>query len=155
MSVGSVSSERPEINLRRGTFFPDLTLIHMPVSKSGRASAPRHQENAMSDKSIPFIVTVATIVLMFGWGQLLNFACPHWSRALRRGLKKMKRGRRKGPSSVTSYRTIQAQAAPVSSLSSRSLADQSRDLLQAISAGGKRVVSHPRSTIPSIHSVAE
>lgn len=76
----------------------------------------------MSEKSIPLIVTVAMIALMFAWVQLLNFACPHWCRALkrRRRLKKMNL-KQKGTDSVTSDQTIPAQAVPMPALPSRRL----------------------------------
>jgi hypothetical protein len=102
----------------------------------------------MSEQSIPLIVTAAAIALMFGWVQVLNFACPHWRRALkRRRLKIMnpKRNRRDRRIDAPSHRAT-AQAAPSSSLSSRRLATQSRDLLQAISARGDGTASHSHST---------
>ena len=104
----------------------------------------------MSEQSIPLIVTAAAIALMFGWIQVLNFACPHWRRALkRRRLKIMnvKRNRRDYRIDAPSHRAT-AQEAPRSSVSSRRLANQSRDLLQAISAKGDRAASHSHSTTP-------
>ena len=112
----------------------------------------------MSEKSIPLIVTVAIIALMFAWVQLLNFACPRWRRALkRRRLKMMNvyRDRRGGRLSVTSCKTIPAKAVSMSTLSSRRLADQSRDILQAISSRGEQAVSRSQSTPQHINSIAE
>ena len=84
----------------------------------------------MSEKSAP---------LMFVWVQLVKFVRPTWVRALgRHGLKRMnvKRDKRDSTFVVTSHQTIPVRRVPMSSLSSRRLANQSRDLLQAISARG-------------------
>jgi hypothetical protein len=102
----------------------------------------------MSEKSIPLIITVAIIALMFSWLQVLNFAFPHWHRALKRRRMKMmnlirdKRGR-------VTFQTIPVQAVAVSSLSSRRLADQSRDLRQALYAREERGASRSQPITPN------
>jgi hypothetical protein len=102
----------------------------------------------MSNRSIPLIVTAATIALMFGWVQVLNFAFPYWHRALKRCRSKrvnVKRAETDLPVSDTSDQTIPAQAAPRLIRSSPRLAAQSRVLLEAISA---RREGDSRSRVP-------
>lgn len=111
----------------------------------------------MSEKSIPLIAAVAIIALMFAWMQILNFASPRWSRILRRlRLKRMKAKRDKGdhPYSVGFQQTITPHAGSVLPLSSRRLADRSRDLRQALSAR-ERGVSRSDPATPHISSLAE
>jgi hypothetical protein len=67
---------------------------------------------------------------------------------LRLKIMNVKRNRRDGRIDVPPHPAT-PQAAPRSSLSSRRLANQSRDLLQAISARADRAASRPQSTIPN------
>lgn len=101
----------------------------------------------MSEKSIPLIITVATIALMFGWLQVINFAFPHWRRALkRRRMRNLRRERGRLPN----RQKIPVQAVPLSSLSSRRLADKSRDLREAIYAREERGASRSQPATPHI-----
>jgi hypothetical protein len=102
----------------------------------------------MSEKSIPLIIAVATIALMFGWLQVINFAFPHWHRALKR--RRMKNLRRDRRGRVSNHPKIPAQAVPLSSLSSRRLADKSRDLREAIYAREERGASRSQPATPHI-----
>ena len=110
----------------------------------------------MSDSSIPLIVTVAILALMFAWVQLLNFAFPRWRRSLKRRLLRsmhLHRGRRHGSLRIPSHQSTTDRGGSVSR--SRRLKDQSRDLLQALSAVGERAVSRSRPTIQHVPSDLE
>ena len=89
----------------------------------------------MSADSIHIIVTVGIVALMFSWVPFVNRLCPP---GFRSGEKTEKKGHntRPGPSleHAASPPANPSRPAPVSSLSSRRLAEQSRDLLNAISA---------------------
>ena len=89
----------------------------------------------MSADSIHIVVTVGIIALMFSWVPFVNFLCPPGFRS-REKTEKKGHDTRPGPSleHAASPPTNPPRPAPVSSLSSRRLADQSRDLLNAISA---------------------
>jgi hypothetical protein len=111
----------------------------------------------MSDRSIPLIVTVAILALMFAWVQLLNFAFPRWRRFLKRRLlrsMRIKRSRKHGSFRILSDQSITDRQASVPR-SSRSLKDQSRDLFQALSAVGERGVSRSQPTIQRVPSDLE
>jgi hypothetical protein len=111
----------------------------------------------MSDRSIPFIVTIAILALMFAWVQLLNFAFPRWRRSLKRRLLRsmhLHRGRRRA-SFRTPPRQSNADRGASIPRSSRRLKDQSRDLLQALSAVGERAVSRSQPTIQRVPSDLE
>jgi hypothetical protein len=103
----------------------------------------------MSDKSIPLIVTVVILALMFAWVQLLNFAFPRWRRSIKRRLLKrmyLQRAKRR-PNHRVSSRQSNPDHAP---LSSHRLKNQSRDLLQALSAIGDRAVPRTQPTTQRI-----
>jgi hypothetical protein len=104
----------------------------------------------MSEKSIPLIVTVAIIALMFSWLQVLNFAFPRWRRALRRRRMKMMNLIRDKEAGAHFHQTCPDQAVAVSSLSSRRLANQSRDLRQALYTREERGASHSQPITPDI-----
>lgn len=88
--------------------------------------------------SINFIITVGIIALMFAWVPFLKLICPiGWGAAGKSSPEKMK--------GETRQRT-----ASVSSLSSRRLANQSHDLLHALSARGGRGVPRSHATVQSV-----
>lgn len=91
----------------------------------------------MSADSIHIIITVGIIALMFSWVPFVNGLCPPGFRSKEKTGKK-DHDTRPGPSPqhAASPPADPPRRAPASSLSSRRLADQSRDLLNAISARG-------------------
>lgn len=108
----------------------------------------------MSDISIPLIVTVAILALMFAWVQLLNFAFPRWRRSLKRRLLRsiyLHRGRRRGSYRIPSRQSIAERGHSVP----HRLKGQSRDLLHALSAVGERAVSRSQPTIQRVPSDLE
>jgi hypothetical protein len=88
--------------------------------------------------SINFIVTVGIIALMFAWVPFLKLICPTGWGPTGSSLEKMHRKQQ----GETRPRT-----ASVSSLSSRRLANQSHDLLHALSDRGGRGVPRSQSEI--------
>src|ERR1700748_3669307 len=102
----------------------------------------------MSEDSIHIIITVGIIVLMFSWVLFVNRLCPPGFRSTE---KNEERGHDKQPGpSLPHAPSPPANAprrAPVSSLSSRRLADQSRDLLNALSARDHAGPVAPRTSL--------
>jgi hypothetical protein len=92
-------------------------------------------EDIMSADSIHIIVTIGIVALMFSWVPFVNAICPPGFRSTKKAEEKQRKRRPSlmqyaSPSPVNPPR----RPCPVSSLSSRRLADQSRDLLHALSA---------------------
>jgi hypothetical protein len=79
----------------------------------------------MSEDSIPILITVGIVALVFASVSFLNAFCPRGWRSAEKAF------------------TEKKQAASVSTLSSQRLADQSRDFLRALSAREERGI--PRS----------
>jgi hypothetical protein len=87
----------------------------------------------MSDDTVHVLVTVGIIALMFAWVPFLNVLCPPgWRSAVKSSKEKTDEGRRRETTSV-------------SSLTSRHLANQSRDFLEALSTRGGQKVSHAQN----------
>jgi hypothetical protein len=107
----------------------------------------------MSANSIHIIVTVGIIALMFSWVPFVNRLCPPGFRS-REKTEKKGDDTRPGPSlqHAASPPANAPRPAPVSSLSSRRLADQSRDLLNAISARGHAEAVAPRIPRTSVET---
>jgi hypothetical protein len=127
------------------TFLFDLPHIGMPACRSGWPQFEA-REGVMSSDSIHIIITVGIIALMFSWVPFVNVVCPPGFRSTEKTEKKEREPRQQRPSlqSVAAPPASPAHRAPVSSLSSRRLADQSRDLLNAISARGEREIPRPQ-----------
>lgn len=107
----------------------------------------------MSTDSIHVIVTVGIVALMFSWVPFVNRLCPP---GFRSGEKIEKKGHntRPGPSfeHAASPPANPPRPAPMASLSSRRLAEQSRDLLNAISARGHSEPVAPRIPRTSVEN---
>ena len=84
------------------------------------------------------IVTVGIIALMFAWVPCLNLICPPGWRS------------EKEESSEKKQDETREKKAPVSSLSSRRLADQSRDFLHALSARGEREMPRSQASVQNV-----
>ena len=93
----------------------------------------------MSDDTVHVLVTVGIIALMFAWVPFLNVLCPPGWRSAERSSKEKKDGE-----------VRRRETTSVSSLTSRHLADQSRDFLDALSTRGGRKVSHTRPEGPNM-----
>jgi hypothetical protein len=107
----------------------------------------------MSADSIHLIVTVGIIVLMFSWVPFINRLCPPGFRSTEKNEQKG-HDKRPGPSlqSAASPPANAPGPAPVSSLSSRRLADRSRDLLNAISSRDRAEPVVPRIPRTSVET---
>jgi hypothetical protein len=96
----------------------------------------------MSADSIHIIITVGIIALMFSWVPFVNGLCPPGFRSREKTEQKSHdTGRGPSPQHAASR---PANSAQPSSLSSRRLAGQSRDLLNAMSARGRSDAGAPR-----------
>lgn len=124
------------------TFLRDLTLIWVAANLCGSPQF-RGREDIMSADSIHIIVTVGIIALMFSWVPFVNGLCPPGFRSREKTGKKSYDARPE--TSPQHAASPPANPAQPSSLSSRRLANQSRDLLNAISARG-----HSDPVVPRI-----
>jgi hypothetical protein len=116
----------PEISSgMRVPFALRFTHIGVPGNSSGPSLSLEAQEDVMSDDSIHLIITIGIIVLMFAWVPFVNIICPPGWRSAEKSSTEEEQGetRQKTPS-----------VSSLSSLSSRRLADQSRNFLHALSA---------------------
>lgn len=108
----------------------------------------------MTQETIHTIITVGVIAGLFSWVPLVNVVCPPgWrsaERASERDAAKKERKTRQEIQSQgdASQPTITDQAVELSSLSSRGLADKSRDLFRALSVRDDReIVSSPSAAM--------
>ena len=91
----------------------------------------------MSDDTVHVLVTVGIITVMFSWVPFLNVLCPPgWRSAVKVKEKKDEMRRRETPS--------------MSPLTSRHLAEQSRDFLEALSTRGGRTASRAQNDSPGV-----
>ena len=104
----------------------------------------------MSKESVSIIVTVVVIALMFAWVPLVNFVCPPgWSSKETSPDEENERERQ------PTQQMRPPAAVPSSSLSSKRLRDQSRDLCAAISARGERGTARSQSSVSQISSASQ
>ena len=92
---------------------------------------------AVEDVMLNIIITVGIIALMFAWVPCLNLICPPGWRS-------------EEESSEKKQDETREKKAPVSSLSSRRLADQSRDFLHALSARGEREMPRSQGSVQNV-----
>jgi hypothetical protein len=85
----------------------------------------------MSNDTIHIIITIGIIALMFSWVPFINIICPPGWRSEERS------------SAKTKDKEVHGDKVSVSSLTSRRLADKSRDFLDALSSREGRGI--PRS----------
>ena len=114
-------------------FFSGLDAYTSATTRSGLASLEA-QEDVMS---INLVITVGIIALMFAWVPFLKLICPTGWEPTRSSSEK-KQGE------------TRPRTASVSSLSSRRLANQSHDLLHALSDRGGRGVPRSHADMRSV-----
>ena len=109
----------------------------MTAGKQMRPSSIGAQEDVVSGDSIHIIIAVGVIALLFSWVPLVNVVCPPgWRSTEESSTEEKKRETPQLTQSsqrVGSHPSIPPQVSSMSSLSSGRLADQSRDLLRALS----------------------
>jgi hypothetical protein len=101
-------------------------------------------EGFMSDDTVHVLVAVGIITLMFAWVPFLNVLCPPGWRSVEKSPNEKKEGE-----------VQRRETHSISPLTSRHLAHQSRDFLEALSTRGGRKVSHSESPGVPPRSCAE
>ena len=95
----------------------------------------------MSSDSIHIIITIGIVILMFSWVPFVNIICPPGWRSVK-------------PSEEKEDEK-QQQKASMSRRPSRRAANQSQEILQALSTRGNRQIPRSQAGAPSPSSCAE
>jgi hypothetical protein len=120
----------------------------MSAGQSHGLASIEAEEDIMSADSIHVIIAVGIIALMFAWVPFANVVCPPGFRSAEKTAKREPQQQRPSPQLIASPPLT--KPAPVSSLSSRRLAEQSRDLLDELSARGEQSIPQSQPAAPYV-----